>query len=164
MGAGKNKREAYESFVGPLKRAISCVAKGKVVSTADSGEGGTISLSPAPFSIPGSPYSLFITHSFHYVPYEVKSWRVSSLRYEYAIEVTKTGQEIVAFHWEGFGNGVVPYPHLHTGVANELTRKAHLPTGRVPLEDVIYFLISDLGIPPLQKNWQEILQEAKQPL
>jgi hypothetical protein len=36
----------------------------------------------------------------------------------------------------------------------------HLPTGTVTLEDVIRFCIHDLGVPPLSRNWHDILIQS----
>lgn len=36
----------------------------------------------------------------------------------------------------------------------------HLPTGYVPIEEVLRFCIADLGVPPLSPNWNEILQDS----
>lgn len=93
---------------------------------------------------------------------------MSSLQYEYAIEVAETNQEIVAFHWSGRGNGEVPFAHMHLGHANTVSDpfigpKAHIPTGRVAIEDVIYFLIKELRIHPGTDDWQEILAEVRKP-
>jgi hypothetical protein len=97
-----------------------------------------------------------------------KEWRVTSLRYAYAIELAESDQEVLAFHWEGHGNGDVPFAHLHLGHANSensplLGPKAHIPTGRVAIEDVIYFLIDELGVKPLKSDWREILSGVRQP-
>ena len=38
----------------------------------------------------------------------------------------------------------------------------HLPSGYVPLEEVIRFCIVDLGVKPLSENWDDILTESYQ--
>jgi hypothetical protein len=38
-----------------------------------------------------------------------------------------------------------------------------VPTGRVSIEDVIYFIVQELGIKPLQEDWKTILEEERQP-
>ncbi len=97
-----------------------------------------------------------------------EGWRVSSLRYEYAIEVSSTNQEVVAFHWPGHGVGEVPFAHVHLGHANSVNApfigpKAHIPTGRVAIEDIIYFIIKELQVRPRTEDWQEILAEVRKP-
>jgi len=40
--------------------------------------------------------------------------------------------------------------------------KLHIPTGWVTIENVIRFLITDLGIPPLIETWEEELRESEE--
>lgn len=53
------------------------------------------------------------------------------------------------------------FPHLHlgagSGVSREGLQKAHIPTGRVELEDVLLMAIRELGVRPRRDDWQEIL-------
>lgn len=37
----------------------------------------------------------------------------------------------------------------------------HLPTGWIPVEEVLRFCIVDLGVKPLSPNWDEILRESE---
>jgi len=39
--------------------------------------------------------------------------------------------------------------------------KFHIPTGWVTIEEVIRFLITDLGVPPLIDKWDEELRESE---
>ena len=39
--------------------------------------------------------------------------------------------------------------------------KLHIPTGSVTIEDVIRFLIADLGVPPLTEQWEEDLRRSE---
>ena len=41
-------------------------------------------------------------------------------------------------------------------------QRFHLPTGYVPIEDIIRFCIVDLRAPPLSENWHELLEESYQ--
>ena len=38
-------------------------------------------------------------------------------------------------------------------------QKCHIPTGGVTIEDVIRFLVTDLGVPPLIETWDEELRK-----
>lgn len=42
-----------------------------------------------------------------------------------------------------------------------MNNKAHIPTGRVPVEDIVSFLISELGVTPLNPDWEKIIQEKR---
>lgn len=40
--------------------------------------------------------------------------------------------------------------------------RRHIPSGRVPLEDVIRWLITELEVVPIRENWEEILVETRE--
>ena len=94
--------------------------------------------------------------------------KIRTTSYTYAVELAATNQEVVAFHWEGHRAGKFLAPHLHIGYATKtefphLPPKAHIPTGRVAFEDVIYFMIQELGVPPLQRDWKDVIAQTRQP-
>jgi hypothetical protein len=158
---GRTQQEAFNSFIEPIERALSCIAHVKLTrSKLNSAFEQNVILQPVPLQFPACPYQLFMNHSFRSIQ-NSEEWRVTSLKYDYAIELVKTKQEVVAFHWEGHGNGSAPFAHLHLGHANVenaplLGPKAHIPTDRVAIEDVVYFLIEELKVTPLRDDWQKI--------
>ena len=85
--------------------------------------------------------------------------------YWYTIE-TEAEQEIIAYHWHPNAPGEVTFPHVHLGYAvkveDEAMAKAHLPTGRVALEDVLRLAIRELGVRPLRTDWQEVLDATQE--
>jgi hypothetical protein len=67
---------------------------------------------------------------------------------------------LFCFHWEP--HSTVKYPHVHLGFAAKghglpIDNKAHIPSGRVAVEDIVTFLVSDLGVKPLKEDWADIL-------
>jgi hypothetical protein len=44
-----------------------------------------------------------------------------------------------------------------SGVGREELQKAHIPTGRVELEDVLLLAIREFGVRPRRDDWEEIL-------
>ena len=55
---------------------------------------------------------------------------------------------------------------MHIGFASKdeslrMDNKAHIPTGRVPVEDVVSFLITELGVTPLVSEWERIIREKR---
>lgn len=92
-------------------------------------------------------------------------FRVTKRYYSYVIE-TQDAKEIVGYHWHPDGASPIQFPHLHLGPAariglEELSRKAHFPTGRVAFEDVVEFLIATFGVEPDRTLWQELLNKTK---
>lgn len=92
-------------------------------------------------------------------------WKVSTCAYDHVLQ-RRDGTEIISFHWHPAGNSWVKQPHIHLGAAElsssgVLSHKAHVPTSRVALEDVIAFAITDLRVEPLTGSWPEILNETR---
>lgn len=80
--------------------------------------------------------------------------------------------EIIAFHWHPTGISRVRDPHLHLssklrpvpiGQAGDEAPLAsmHVPTGFVPLADVVRFLIDDFGVIPLRDDWSDVLASLR---
>ncbi len=74
-------------------------------------------------------------------------WKVKITAYPYTLEESKGGEMI---SWHPTGPGALPYPHLHLGAAVDVGRAelegAHIPTGRVALEQVLRFAIETFRV------------------
>jgi hypothetical protein len=86
-------------------------------------------------------------------------WHCSTLAYQYRVD-RGVGGELLSWHWHPHTG--VPFPHLHVSGAS-LSRKAHLPSGRVSVEAVLRFLISDLRAPARRADWTDVLDRAERP-
>lgn len=78
------------------------------------------------------------------------AWAVAVTGYDVSIHDSGI-REVVVFHWHPRGRSGVRRPHLHVGPASLdpdglLTRKHHVPTGLVSIEEIVRFLVSDLGV------------------
>ncbi|HWD99933.1 MAG TPA: hypothetical protein VG345_12880, partial [Bryobacteraceae bacterium] len=99
-------------------------------------------------------------------------WKVRTLRNTYAIPQVhvrdgdmQTRREIIAFHWERGRKEPAPYPHIHHGAFEQgfpISRKTHIPAGRVATEDVICFLIREMGVTARHRNWASILERNRE--
>jgi hypothetical protein len=90
---------------------------------------------------------------------------VKTESYTYEILDYVTHKDIFCFHWEPHSK--VQYPHMHLGFAAKghglpIDNKAHIPSGRVAIEDLVAFLISDMGVKPLKSDWSDIIVVARQ--
>lgn len=78
----------------------------------------------------------------------------------YAYEISYPhGPMVLAYHWHPAGRRHGTTPHLHLGVRLDSIdpSKVHLPTGVVPLQDVLRFAIADLEVEPLRDDWRAVL-------
>ncbi len=48
-----------------------------------------------------------------------------------------------------------------TGVRLPQLQTAHIPSGRVPLEEVIRHLVRDFRVRPLRADWKKVLDDAQ---
>ncbi|MGH2562184.1 MAG: hypothetical protein ACRDJH_24250 [Thermomicrobiales bacterium] len=92
-----------------------------------------------------------------------RSWTVRTSSYSYWVYDTD-GTELVTYQWEPAGRSPVKTPHVHIGKAlgsgdiPEPVRRrfarlaaAHLPTGLIPVTDILRSAIRDFGVEPLRR-------------
>jgi len=169
--AGRTPAEAVQNFLGPLQQAISCVTRTVLVSSGyhprQDEEPHLLTLGESPARLNSNP-RLFLSVTMHYhvveAPGERGPWKVSIAAYLYSLD-DEQGQEILAFHWHPRGRSSVTSPHLHigpgAGVQYQQLQGAHIPTGRVALEDVLRLAIRELGVRPLRRDWADILDRTQ---
>jgi hypothetical protein len=72
---------------------------------------------------------------------------------------------VFSYQWHPGGRSPVTWPHLHLGAGAEVGRtelaSAHLPTGRVSIEEVLRLAITELGVEPLRDDWREVLERTQ---
>src|SRR5262249_51662350 len=84
-------------------------------------------------------------------------WKVTIVEYDYSI-LNEDFSEFLVYHWHPDSSSPEKRPHLHIGGESG---KAHVPTGRVALEDVLRFCIRDLEVQPLREDWSDILDATQ---
>lgn len=98
------------------------------------------------------------------MPSPTEPWKVTTVSYFYTLRESD-GPEIISYQWHPNVPDSVRYPHLHLGYGAQVGRpefdRAHLPTGRVMLEDFVRLLIESFGVPPARDNWEEVLAESR---
>ena len=119
--------------------------------------------SPTRLDAPGG-VKLRFAHRYKVVeaPEQPGTWKVSTTEYFYALD-DSGDQEIIAYHWHPDSD--VKFPHLHIGPGARAGRvelhKAHIPTGRVALEDLLRMAITEFGVEPHRDDWAEVLADTK---
>lgn len=154
----------------PLQRALSC-ASPSVVNVGGGyyprndphilvlGDGG-------PQRLRESDLTLSIFQQYHVIPVpdERGPWKVSIAGYVYIVE-DGNGAEVIGYHWHPFAQGEILAPHLHLGAGSKVGRvelsRAHLPTGRVSVEDLLTTLFRDFAVRPLRDDWPAVLEETR---
>lgn len=85
-------------------------------------------------------------------------WHVSTLAYDYRLSRVRDGSELLSWHWHP--QTAIAFPHLHAA-ADDLSRKVHIPSGRVSIEAVLRMLLGELGVPARRDDWAAVLDEAE---
>jgi hypothetical protein len=170
--AGKTPSEAVQNFLSPLQRALSCLTNEILLVSK---RGYQQSLSPHTLTLSSSPVelgrdkrlALKLVQHYRIVEYEGPRgpWKVSTVAYYYTVEDARTpGHEIFAYHWHPLAREAVHFPHFHlyqgAGNIDDAIRKAHFPTGRIAVEDVLRVLITQFDVIPLRDDWQTVLDQT----
>lgn len=168
--SGSSPAAAVTAFVAPLQLALSCVSP----AVLDVSGGYHVAEAPHALTLaegeavrlPGpSDLSLLIQQYYRVVELEGprRSWTVHTTGYLY--ELSAGERELIAYHWHPRGVSPHTAPHVHLGPAARLgfadLSRAHLPTGRIGLADVLGLAIRDLGVEPGRDDWREVLDEAQ---
>jgi hypothetical protein len=84
--------------------------------------------------------------------------KVNTLEYSHIVgEDENVERQLFSWEWDPTG---WPYPHVHVDRGQAAAKgfgKLHVPTGRVFLEQVVAFLVRDLGVVPQRDDWEELL-------
>lgn len=158
---------AVQNVLDPLQLALSCVTQA-VINVRGGyhpapephvlllGDGG-------PVRLPGDPaLALSLLQRYRIVKATEPHghWKVTTSAYAYTLE-TEGGSELIAYHWHPNERSAVTFPHLHLGAGALIGRpeftKAHLPTGRVAIEDVLRLAIREFGVHPRRDDWETLL-------
>ena len=107
-----------------------------------------------------------------------EAYRIRTAAYRYAV-TDERERELFVWHWEPEGQGNRRHPHLHVkhglGVPTDISLPTatgigespfesidvpglHIPTGRMLLEDIVSFLIEELGVLGVPQ-YRDILRE-----
>jgi hypothetical protein len=163
-------REAATAFLEPLRQVVSCVTDAVLIGAGyhPDPEHHALTFRGDTYPRLRGPWLLLfsVIHRYRIVPTgeEPKGRRVNTLEYGYEL-LDERERTVLAYHWHPVtvrGPHRITYPHLHIGGQPKGSPLAgHLPSGRVALEDVIRFLVAELGVQPRRADWQQVLDETE---
>lgn len=171
---GRTIPEAIGAFTAPLQQAVSCLGIAKLTISSQIGavrmdqamswginNGGGMELRSA------SGRLEFYASMFWKVIADPDNgpFRVTTTGYDY--QLLRDDRELWDFHWNTGEKSKVKTPHLHLGdvvlsTAAPVTSKAHLPTGRVTLEQAVRWAV-EFGAQPKFSDWEDRLALAEAP-
>lgn len=169
--AGRNPAEAVENYRGPLQRALSCaiLAVLNVRGGYQPGREHGLTLGDGGVQpLRGVNLSFSIAQRYRIVEDPTPGqgpWRVQTTSYSYSLE-TRDEQEVLRYDWHPFAEGEISFPHVHLGAGARVglpeLRVAHLPTGRISVEQFVDLLLTDFGAEALKDDWRTILAQTSQ--
>lgn len=166
--SARTPQQAVGDFLGPFRQAIACVTNAVLLAGYQPMQrehalviGGS---SRARGSTPlrgKHDVALRLLHGYQ-VGEETGTWVVHTASYAYEL-LLADGREIVSYHYHPTGVSPVTSPHLHAkGLTAPLPLgRAHIPTGRVCIEAVVRFVITELGIEPRRPDWEAVLARGE---
>lgn len=174
---GKTPAEAVEAYRARLQQTLSCITDAVLLFS----EGGwrevdelhAWALSDDPVQL-SNKLRLSVAQQYQIIRNprpEFGKWKVSTRAYSYLI-LDEVEREILAYQWQPEGPSPYRDPHLHIGPGavqgyGELCKlrpifdRAHLPTERIALEDVVLFLIDDFGVDPKRDDYRKAIGENR---
>jgi len=111
-------------------------------------------------------YTLNIRQMYRVVKREDERgpWKVQTTGYFYAL-TGEDGATILEYHWHPAGSSPVVVPHLHlekgAGNLRDDLHRAHIPTGRIAIEDAIRLAIEAFEVEPLRDDWDAVLKSSQ---
>lgn len=168
--AGRTPAEAVGAFLAPLQQALDCltptvlnVSGGYYVADRPHaltlGDGDPVALS-------GEHHlALSVAQNYRLVEFEGPRgpWKVQTTAYFY--ELRRGDRELLVYHWHPRGASPYIKPHLHIGPGAEVgfapLQGAHVPTGRIALEEVLRLAITEFGARPRREDWDEVLERTQ---
>ena len=164
---GRTSAKAVNSYRQSVQRLISCVTNSVVA--------GGYHPAPRPHSLllnngqtvrldGASKFGFQLQQSYLIKAPETRGdlWIVRVVAYAYTLSDSNQ-REILNYHWHPLGNSRIITPHLHLeqGALVGLSgiRDSHLPTGPVSIIAFLRFLIEELSVDPVRRDWELLLAD-----
>jgi hypothetical protein len=169
--AGRKPHEAVSSFIDSMQKSVSYVTDSVLRPSknayAPSAKPHILTFQDDPVALNGGDFALSVRHDYRIlrgIGGLHRRWKVQTNAYYYELQ-TRSGYEILSYHWHPEAPSPATFPHMHigtgSGVAINGLLKAHFPTPRIPLEDFIRTLITDFGVRCNREDWEHVLGRSR---
>lgn len=149
---GRNAEEAFRAFVEPLESCLRCITlEHRLVVRRHDDDQFSVTLNegiPIGLTNGDVEFSFAFSMVVATVAMEDGQRRMSTRKYIYDVREGRPQRgntTLVQWHWHP-NNGRVAYPHAHLPFSAPYSAKLHVPTGRITFEDVVEFIIDELGV------------------
>ena len=106
--------------------------------------------------------SLTASHWFRLDAVAPRTWQAAPIGYQCTIR-DQSEQEVASYQWHPVSRSRVHWPHLHAPilVGDQPRSKLHFPTAYGPFASFVRFLIDDLGVRALRRDWLTVIERAE---
>lgn len=149
--AGRNPTAAVKAFVEPIREALGLFASGKVTADAyKPREDGVLTFNDGDVVRLRGQNKVGFRMTMRYVIIptvepERGPWKVTTTGYMY--DLFQDERTLYEYHWHPISASHEVRPHLHCAAVG----KAHIPTGRIMIEDVLNLAVN-LGAEPADED------------
>lgn len=163
---GLTPQKAFEDFRRPIDEAVRCLhpsirlfdhwyVPNEAVYLGSSQTTGI------PFKANSAPgYKLELQFWLKVVDHG-EGFRMSTNRYIHEIKGPNSDARVAAWHWHpDVKNSSVTYPHFHLPKNAAFSNK-HFPSGRITVEEIVRFIITEMEAVPVNNNWAERLDDSE---
>jgi len=102
-----------------------------------------------------------------------RTWKLRTVEYRYRVQGTPGLEDDDCLRWEYVAREIRDTKHCrhHFHLEGEYTlgprrviplHEVHLPSGWVTIEEIIRFLITEVGVRPKDPRWETLLQESEE--
>ncbi len=166
----RNRDDALTEYQQEIEAILSCVAAVSVYSypvTAteymlvceDQSGSTTLKLARGREILP-----LFVSQKIQI--FDNDNFRISTDKYYYVLWTPRANERLIDWHYHRRNtNSFEAHLHIRDDVRGRATGHTlvdlHVPTGRVPLEDVVRFAIQEQNVTAREAGWKNILDQTE---
>jgi hypothetical protein len=154
-------RTERQRYIDNVRRSVSCITPVVVLAAPlDTPNTWRMWLAADPPPLPTAPQlAIRLAQEFQHRR-KIGNGSVRPYLVSYRYELSELSErEIFAYHCQPKGDSPITHPHIQVGTNDPRLshENKHLPTGLVTLHQVIHCLITEFEVPPLRKDWADIL-------
>lgn len=177
--SGRDPKEAFDTFRDHLAKLLNRTVTDARLSLIHVRNADRAQITFRQGRIPIAA-SVFANDLFLYIGQFVRvtqqadrSWKLRTIEYRYRVQGTSGLNDEDCFRWEYVAREVRDTPHCrhHLHLQGDYTlgprrtvplAVVHLPTGWVTIEEIIRFLITELGVRPKEPRWEDLLRASEE--
>ena len=159
-----------DRYVLPIQSTLSCVTEVPLVFSSSRHSRLLQLHAPNGALLNGTGLKLRFAQGFSPCRGQDGTWKVRTEAYIYIL-TDEQDRPMVEYHWHPQKEYLRKRPHFHikhgstgqgTSGLRQGLRKAHFPSGRIAIEEIARFLITEMRVRPRFEEWDDMLSKNLQ--